>query len=112
MLQGHRARETFMPFVIFAVNVQRLVPKYVSAEARAVLAAPYVHVDDAAWQPGITRAEIADDDIRPLSTYAIGTKVYIEGTRDENLDDDDTTGNARIWWRGTVVGILAPGGSA
>ena len=102
-----------MSLVLFLVFAWRVVPEDVPDDARAVPAGPcaHVNVNDEIENMVITRAEIDADDIQPLSTYAIGTSVYVEGAAQENLDDDDETGGSRIWWRAVITGTLSRGGS-
>ena len=103
-----------MSLVLFLVFAWRVVPEDVPDDARAVPAGPcaHVNVNDEIENMVITRAEIDADDIQPLSTYAIGAKVYIEGEEGESLNDDDDTGGSRIWWRAVITGLLVPGGTA
>ena len=101
-----------MSLVLFDVYVWKVDPEHVADDARAVRAGPCAHVHVEAENMVITRAEIDADDIQPLSTYAIGAKVYIEGEEGESLNDDDDTGGSRIWWRAVITGLLVPGGTA
>ena len=103
-----------MPIVIFDVAYyEKTNPDHVERDARAVSGTTYNDLDNDAGNPGgITRDQISEADIRTLGEFAVGTEVFIEGEPRENLDDADETGGSRIWWRGTVVGTLAPGGSA
>jgi hypothetical protein len=102
-----------MPLVIFDVTYKGPPPCEVSGETCAVRAAPYVCVDDEAGNPGgVTRADLNDDDIRPLGAFKIGDEVFIEGLPQETLNVDDETGRARIWWRALITGPMVPGGTS
>jgi hypothetical protein len=103
-----------MSLVLFVVFAWRVVPEDVPDDARAVPAGPcaHVNVNDEIENMVITRAEIDEHDIRPLSTYPIGADLYIEGEERETFNADDETGGSRIWWRGLVVGRMVRGGSA
>lgn len=99
----------FVPRVLFAVNFgARPNPRVIPADTRAVPAAPYQHIDDAAGNPGgITRADLDTVDVRPLGTFEDGAEIYCEGEPDDVLDDEDPEGS-RIWWRATVERLGAP----
>jgi hypothetical protein len=103
-----------MPIVIFAVMIHKgLVADDVPRDARAVPVARYIHLDhEHGCALAVTRAQINAADIQPLATYSIGADLYIEGEPRENLDDNDDTGNARIWWRAVITGRMVRGGSA
>lgn len=102
-----------VPLVLFEIMFPGLVPEDVPDEARAVRAAAYIYIDHAHGGFGaVVRADLNGGDIHPLAMFPVGAEVFIEGTRSENLDDDDTTGGSRIWWRGLLVGPMVRGGSS
>ena len=96
-----------MPLLLFNVSFDRPNPRVISADTPAVPAEPYSAVDDAAGNPGgITRADIQDQDIRPVGCFQDGDEVLVESDDpDAVLDDTDTETAAltRIWWRATVI---------
>jgi len=97
-----------MPFILFSVSIgDQPNPRVLSADARAVAAAPDLSVDEEADDPGgITRADIADGDIRPVGTFEPGAEVYVESPDHEDvLDDTDETTEAEthIWWRAVIL---------
>jgi hypothetical protein len=99
-----------MPLVIFTV-FERLDPRFVPADTRAVPAARYVHVDDHAGTPvAVTRSDIAERDIYPLGSFGVGEEVFAEGEPDDVLDDEQPAAT-RMWWRACIITGLAPGGS-
>ena len=101
-----------MPRILYDVSEGTPPPREVSGETRAVRAAPYVQLDDEAGNPGgVTRADLDEPDIQTLGDFRIGDEVFVEGDPDETLDPDDPE-QGRIWWRATVTGALAPGGTA
>ena len=78
---------------------------WVDGSVRAVPAGPFADIDSG--QGGITFSDILDEAlIAGLSTYAVGTEVYVES---EDADDclfDDTIEEekaSRIWWRCVVL---------
>ena len=93
-----------MPLIAIAVHSNDPTPhRVVPADIRAVPAAKYALYEEAAGNPGgITRGELADDDIRALSTYEDGEAVYMEGDPGEVLDDEQGEAT-RIWWRARLI---------
>lgn len=96
-----------MPLVLFDANFSEHNPRVLPADARAVPAEPYVHIDDEAGNPGgVTRADLADDTIRPLGSFEDGAEVFIEGVADDDVLDDtdaETAAATRIWFRAAVL---------
>ena len=97
-----------MPLVQFSVSFDdKPKPRVLAAEARAVAAEPYLSVDEEAGDPGgVTRADIADGDIRPLGTFEDGAEVYVESPDPTDaLDDTDesTDAETHIWWRAVIL---------
>jgi hypothetical protein len=96
-----------MPLVAFTVTFgDQANPRVIPADAHAVPAELYARVDDDAGNPGgITRGDIAGDDIRALGEFEDGADVYVEAEADDVLDDADeeTTLASRIWWRARIL---------
>ena len=102
-----------MPLVLFDVAYDKPNPSRVEPDARAVPADVYAHLDDDAGNPGgITKADIPDGDIRSLGSFEHGSEVYVEADDPNDVLDDDDPDATRIWWRGTIITGIAPGGSA
>jgi hypothetical protein len=84
-------------------------PVWLDTETRAVPAAPYAAIDQG--HGGVTRADLRDDDIRPLRTFEPGDEVFVESTDPEDvLDDADAQQEnaTRIYWRAMIVPVPVP----
>ena len=96
-----------MPFVMFAMPRDNPTPHELPSDTQAVPAEPYLALEEAHGNPGgITRAELLDSDIRPLSSFEDGALLYVESDDPTDVLDDtdeDTERLTRIWWRAVLV---------
>ena len=96
-----------MPFVMILMPVGRETPRLLPSDVRAVGAEPYLALEEAHGNPGgLTRADLLDNDIRPLGSFEDGDEIYVES--DDPTDvlddtDDDTIAATRVWWRARLV---------
>ena len=102
-----------MPFVLFEVWLPAIVLERVPDDARAARTSPCIYVDESCMDLcAVVRADLDERDIHLVGDFAIGSEVYVEGLPEETIDLDDDAGPCRIWWRGLLVGLMVPGGSA
>ena len=90
-----------MPRVAFTVSLEMPNPREVDPGLPAVPAAPYVHLDDEAGNPGgVTRADLAGASPQPIGSFQVGVEVFVQS---EDVLDDADPETTRIWWRGTII---------